>query len=427
MQDKHSFQRPGFVPVITSLLDDDLYKFTMWQVMLHQSPQATGVTEFRCRNTPKYPLSLLKQDVEEQLDWLCSLSFTQAEIEGFFAQRSYFKQDFLEFLALFRFQRKFIRVMTVGDRLVIRAEGPLVHITGFEIHVLSIVNELYFRQFPQEEALAEGRRRLAEKIALLKSFAGNAENLRRHAFEFFDFGTRRRFSKAWHAELVATLAREVPEFFKGTSNCLLALQLRLPALGTMAHEHLQKHQGLGNVQLRYATKAALEEWSQEYRGDLGIALTDVITMDAFLRDFDLYFAKLFDGLRHDSGDPFVWGRKALAHYAKLRIDAHSKRLVFSDGLDLHRCFAIYQEFANDIQTGFGIGTWLTNDVGLAALNIVMKLILVNGQTVAKVSDEPGKSFSEDLTFLRYLCSVNGVDGSWVDKLEGNNTEQALAA
>jgi nicotinate phosphoribosyltransferase len=162
------------------------------------------------------------------------------------------------------------------------------------------------------------------------------------------------------------------------------------------------------VRLRDFQKAALEDWVQEYRGDLGTALTDVVGMDAFLADFDLYFAKLFDGLRHDSGDPFVWGEKALAHYAKLKIDPHTRRLVFSDGLTVDKALALYRHFADRVQLGFGIGTQLSNDVGLKPLNIVMKLVRANGQPVAKLSDSPGKTMCEDETFLAYLRQVFGV-------------------
>ena len=143
---------------------------------------------------------------------------------------------------------------------------------------------------------------------------------------------------------------------------------------------------------------------------LGIALTDVVGMDAFLADFDLYFAKLFDGLRHDSGDPFAWGEKALAHYQRLRIDAHTKRLVFSDGLDLPAAMRLYEHFADRTQLGFGIGTSLTNDCGLVLIQIVMKLTHANGQPVAKLSDSPGKTICDDATFLAYLRQVFGVTG-----------------
>jgi nicotinate phosphoribosyltransferase len=274
--------------------------------------------------------------------------------------------------------------------------------------VLSIVNELYFRRFDAAAALAQGRRRLQAKIEGLRDF--ELEPPRRHPFEFFDFGVRRRFSGAWQREVVATLKREVPRYFRGTSNVMLARDLNLVPIGTMAHEYLQTYQALG-VRLRDHQKAALEDWVQEYRGDLGTALTDVVGMDAFLADFDLYFAKLFDGLRHDSGDPVWWGEKALAHYAGLRIDAHTKRLVFSDGLDVERAIGLYRHFGDRTQLGFGIGTHLTNDVGLEPLNIVMKLTQCNGQPVAKLSDSPGKTMCDDQTFLAYLRQVFKVQDS----------------
>jgi nicotinate phosphoribosyltransferase len=275
-------------------------------------------------------------------------------------------------------------------------------VMGFEIYVLYIVNELYFRRVDQDAALVVARERLQEKLDHLRAFA--KEPMRRSPFEFFDFGVRRRFSGAWHDEVVATLAREVPEYFKGTSNVYLAKKYNLVPIGTMAHEYLQAFQSFG-VRLRDFQKAALEDWVQEYRGDLGTALTDVVGMDAFLDDFDLYFAKLFDGLRHDSGDPVEWGEKALRHYKKLRIDAHTKRLVFSDGLTMDSAMALYRHFSDRVVCGFGIGTKLTNDTQHKALNIVMKLVSCNGQPVAKLSDSPGKTMCRDETFLAYLRQV----------------------
>ena len=248
----------------------------------------------------------------------------------------------------------------------------------------------------------EGRRRLQAKIAELKTFGHEAP--RRHPFEFFDFGVRRRFSGDWHEEVVATLVRELPQFFKGTSNVYLAKKFNLVPIGTMAHEYMQAFQSF-DVRLRDFQKKALEDWVQEYRGDLGTALTDVVGMDAYLRDFDLYFAKLFDGLRHDSGDPVEWGEKALAHYARLRIDARTKRLVFSDALTVPKALSLYRHFADRVMTGFGIGTKLTNDTGIEPLNIVMKLVRCNGQAVAKLSDTAGKSQCTDETFLAYLRQV----------------------
>ena len=391
-------------PVIQSLLDTDLYKFTMWQTMLHRHPQAQAEYRFVCRNAPAFPLAELLSEVNEQLDHLCSLSFAEDEL-AFLGGLRYIKPDFVDFLRIFRFQRRFVSARADGAALRLVAEGPQVHVTAFEIYVLALVNELYFRRVERAPALAEGRRRLDAKIALLEAFGD--EPARRHPFEFFDFGVRRRFSREWHAEVVETLKRRVPQYFKGTSNVRLAQQLGLVPIGTMAHEYLQSYQAF-DVRLRHFQRAAFEDWVQEYRGDLGVALTDVVGMDAFLADFDLYFAKLFDGLRHDSGDPVVWGEKALAHYASLRIDAHTKRLVFSDGLDLPEACRLYRHFADRVQLGFGIGTNLSNDVGHTPLNIVMKLTRCNGQPVAKLSDSPGKTLCEDETFLAYLRQVFGI-------------------
>ena len=390
--------------IITSLLDTDLYKFTMWQAMLHRHPQTQAQYEFVCRNTPAYPLTELLDAVNAELDHLCDLRFTQADLDYLGGMR-FIKSDFIDFLRIFQFQRAFIHASADGEHLRIVARGPQVHVMGFEIFVLSIVNELYFRRFDATAALAQGRINLARKIAQLQELA--SEVALAHPFELFDFGVRRRYSGAWQREVVQAFAREAGEWFKGTSNVMLARDLGLVPIGTMAHEYLQTYQALG-VRLRDFQKAALEDWVQEYRGDLGIALTDTVGMDAFLADFDLYFAKLFDGLRHDSGDPYVWGEKALAHYEKLRIDAHTKRLVFSDGLDVPAALALYHHFGDRTQLGCGIGTQLTNDMGLEPISIVMKLTHANDQPVAKLSDSPGKTLCDDPTFLAYLRQVFNV-------------------
>ncbi|MDR6214438.1 nicotinate phosphoribosyltransferase [Paracidovorax wautersii] len=395
-------------PLITSLLDTDLYKFTMWQALLHRHPQTQAEYRFVCRNQPAYPLAELLPEVNAALDDLCRLRFTPGELDYLGGLR-FIKSDFVDFLRLFQFQRAFIEARAEGDQLSIVARGPQVHVMGFEIFVLAIVNELYFRRMDPAAALAEGRRRLAAKIASVQALATEVQ--RRHPFEVFDFGLRRRYSGDWQREVVRSFATQAPQWFKGTSNVLLARDLGLVPIGTMAHEYLQTYQALG-VRLRDFQKAALEDWVQEYRGDLGIALTDTVGMDAFLADFDLYFAKLFDGLRHDSGDPVAWGEKALAHYARLRIDAHTKRLVFSDGLNVDKALSLYRHFGDRVQLGFGIGTQLTNDMGsspeMRPLNIVMKITHANGQPVAKLSDSPGKTLCDDETFLAYLRQVFSV-------------------
>lgn len=392
-------------PIIQSLLDTDLYKFTMLQVVLHKFPQTHSVYHFRCRNLDAtvYPLTDILDDLNEQLDHLCQLSFKEDELTYLRSMR-FIKSDFVDYLELFQLKRRFIKAgIDAEGRLDIWVEGPMVQAMMFEVFVLAIVNELYFNRIRSDEVLAEGERRLQAKVKLLQHYV---EQQQPHdpAFLVSDFGTRRRYSLAWQKHVIQTFHAVAPTIFRGTSNVLIAKELNIFPIGTMAHEFLQAFQAL-DVRLRDFQKAALETWVQEYRGDLGIALTDVVGMDAFLRDFDLYFAKLFDGLRHDSGDPFVWGDKAYLHYKKLKVDTKSKMLTFSDGLDLERAWSLYQYFKDRFQVSFGIGTNLTNDMGQTPLNIVLKLVECNGQSVAKISDSPGKTMTDNDTFLAYLRQV----------------------
>ncbi len=397
-------------PIITSLLDNDLYKFTMLQAMLHQFPQTHGVYRFRCRNNEDtaYPLSQIKDDLEAQLDLLCQLSFSQDELDYLRGLR-FIKSDFVDYLELFKLKRRFIKVSIDDEnRLNIDIEGPMIQAMFFEIFVLCIVNQLYYEHLNDPNALAQGQKLLDEKVQTLKHFEMlQQSDLQNPPFIVADFGTRRRYSKDWHYHVVRTLSKESPSIFRGTSNVYLAKELGITPIGTMAHEFMQAFQAL-DVRLRDSQKAALEAWVREYRGDLGIALTDVVGMDAFLEDFDLYFAKLFDGLRHDSGDPYEWGDKAIAHYEMLKIDPKTKSLTFSDGLTLQKAWDLHQYFKERIKTGFGIGTNLTNDMGLNQLNIVLKLVECNGQPVAKLSDSPGKTMIQDDTYLAYLRQVFGV-------------------
>ena len=391
--------------IIHSLLDTDLYKFTMLQVVLHKFPQTHSVYHFRCRNLEDtvYPLTDILHDLNEQLDYLCQLKFKEDELLYLRSLR-FIKSDFVDYLELFQLKRRFIKASIDSEgRLDIWVEGPMVQAMMFEIFVLAIVNELYFRRIRSDEVWAEGERRLQAKMVLLNQYQ-QEQNSNDPPFLVSDFGTRRRYSYDWQKHVIEAFHHAAPDIFRGTSNVLIAKDLGLTPIGTMAHEFLQAFQAL-DVRLRDFQKAALETWVQEYRGDLGIALTDVVGMDAFLRDFDLYFAKLFDGLRHDSGDPYEWGDKAYAHYKKLKVDSKSKMLTFSDGLNLEKAWALHQYFKDRFQVSFGIGTNLTNDMGQTPLNIVLKLVECNGQSVAKISDSPGKTMTDNDTFLAYLRQV----------------------
>ena len=390
--------------IIKSLLDTDLYKFTMLQVVLHKFPQTHSVYAFRCRNLEDttYSLSTLLDEVNSELDALCELRFTADELQYLRGLR-FIKSDFVDYLELFQLKRRFIKATIDAEgRLDIRIEGPMIQAMMFEIFVLAIVNELYFSHLDQQSAWQVGEQQLNDKIILLQDYRRQMADYD-VPFLVSDFGTRRRYSVAWQEQVIERLMA-VPEIFRGTSNVYFAKQFGITPIGTMAHEFLQAFQAL-DVRLRNFQKAALEAWVQEYRGDLGIAVTDVVGMDAFLRDFDLYFAKLFDGLRHDSGDPYEWGEKAYAHYQQLKINPKTKMLNFSDGLTLQKAWALYLHFNDRFQLGFGIGTHLTNDMGQTPLNIVLKLVECNGQSVAKISDSPGKTMTDNDTFLAYLRQV----------------------
>jgi len=219
-------------------------------------------------------------------------------------------------------------------------------------------------------------------------------------YKYADFGTRRRHSRAYQELVLERLLRLTPNYFVGTSNVHFAKQFNVKPIGTMAHEWLQAFQALTRV--ADSQKLALETWANEYRGDLGIALSDVVGFDAFLRDFDKYFSKLFDGCRHDSGDPFEWGDKLIEHYELMGINPHTKTAVFSDGLNFKEANKIYDYFHKRINTSFGIGTYLINNCGFIPLQIVIKMIECNGSPVAKISDSPGKGMCTDGSYLEYL-------------------------
>ena len=377
----------------------------MLQVVLHKFPQTHSVYHFRCRNLDDtvYPLVDILDDLNEQLDHLCKLQYTEDELLYLRSMR-FIKSDFVDYLELFQLKRRFIKAGIDSEgRLDIWVEGPMVQAMMFEIFVLAIVNELYFQRIRSNEVLEEGERRLKAKIELIQQYS-KEQNPNDPPFLVSDFGTRRRYSFEWQKHVIQEFNKAAPDVFRGTSNVLIAKEMNITPIGTMAHEFLQAFQAL-DVRLRNFQKSALETWVQEYRGDLGIALTDVVGMDAFLRDFDLYFAKLFDGLRHDSGDPYEWGDKAYAHYKKLKIDSKTKMLTFSDGLNLEKAWSLHNYFKDRFQVSFGIGTNLTNDMGQTPLNIVLKLVECNGQSVAKISDSPGKTMTDNDTFLAYLRQV----------------------
>jgi nicotinate phosphoribosyltransferase len=387
--------------IISSLLDTDLYKFTMMQVVLHHFPQAQVEYRFKCRN-PGVPLAPLVEQINDEVLQLCTLRFREKELQYLRSLR-FIKSDFVDFLGLFQLNAKYIQIKastTAGleNEIEISVKGPWLHTILFEIPVLAIVNEIFFRTTQRLPSYETGRARLQEKISLLNADEDLDE------IRIADYGTRRRFSRLWHEEVLLGLQQNLGAKFAGTSNVYFAMKHGMTPLGTMAHEYLQACQALG-PRLRDSQTFAFESWAREYRGDLGIALADVYGFDAFLRDFDMYFCKLFDGARHDSGDPFAWGERLISHYEGHRVDPKTKTFVFSDGLTVPLSIQLYRRFQGRAKTAFGIGTNLTNDLGYTPLQIVMKMVRCNGQPVAKLSDAPEKTMCDDAGYLAYLRQV----------------------
>jgi nicotinate phosphoribosyltransferase len=384
--------------IIRSLLDTDLYKFTMMQVVLHHFPGAHVEYRFKCRNG-NLDLTPYVEEIREEIRGLCSLRFAPSELD-FLRGFRFMKSDFVDLLGLFQLDDRFVEVSRRADsptEIDISIKGPWLHTILFEVPVLAIVSEVYNRNTVKTPDFAEGRRRLQAKIEL-------ANDVREADFRIADYGTRRRFSRVWHEEVIRTLKAGLRAKFVGTSNVDLAMREGLTPLGTMAHEYLQACQAVG-PRLIDSQHFAFEVWAKEYRGDLGIALSDVAGMDAFLRDFDLYFCKLFDGVRHDSSDPFEWGEKLIAHYRRMRIDPKTKTMVFSDQLNIPLAIRLYNHFKDRSSLAFGIGTNLTNDLGYEPLQIVIKMTRCNGQPVAKISDEPSKTMDYDPSYVAYLREV----------------------
>jgi len=371
-------------------LDNDLYKFTMQQAVLHNYPDAWVKLRYQCRNPQELSnvdIGVFNSRVIDKIGKFCETRFQTDELH-YLSNIEFMKPDYVDFLEDFTFKRRYINIKNNAQGLSIDIEGPWVQTILFEVPILAIISETFAEMRTESfRGMMYGLNKIDEQLPFIN-------------YLFADFGTRRRFSKSYHYLVLEKLLKLVPKNLVGTSNVELAKKFGIKPIGTMAHEWLQAHQALARVV--DSQKAALDVWAHEYRGDLGIALSDVVGFDAFLNDFDKYFAKLFDGCRHDSGDPYIWGEKLIKHYESLGIDPLTKSAVFSDGLNFEKANDIQNHFENRIKTSFGIGTFLTNNCGFKPLQIVLKMIECNKKPVAKISDSPGKGMCNDSSYLTYL-------------------------
>ncbi|WP_313148928.1 nicotinate phosphoribosyltransferase [Enterobacter sp.] len=381
-------------PVLHTLLDTDAYKLHMQQAVFHHYYDVHVAAEFRCRGDDL--LGIYADAIREQVDAMQHLTLQDEEYQ-WLSGLPFFKADYLNWLRNFRYKPEQVTVLNDNGKLDIRLEGPWREVIMWEVPLLAVISELAHRYRSPEKGVEQAVAALENKLA---AFSTLTEGLDMSRFRLMDFGTRRRFSRDVQEAIVKRLQRE--PWFVGTSNYDLARRLSLTPMGTQAHEWFQAHQQI-SPNLANSQRAALAAWLEEYPNQLGIALTDCITMDAFLRDFGPEFAERYQGLRHDSGDPVEWGEKAIAHYEKLGIDPMSKVLVFSDNLDLAKAVDLYRHFNTRVNLSFGIGTRLTCDIPqVKPLNIVIKLVECNGKPVAKLSDSPGKTICHDKAFVRAL-------------------------
>ena len=383
-----------FDPIVISLLDTDLYKFNMNQVIFHKHTNLMGEYHFKCRNENVKFTQKMLDEINEQIDHLCSLRFTHDEL-AYLKSIRFIKEDYVEFLRLWHPMRDYIKLELLDSgELKIIISGPLFSCMQFEIYVLEIVNEVYFRmQYNYEELKKSAEERLDQKI---KDF-----NSGKYTFKFAEFGCRRRLSREWEDEVVRRFATETNNCI-GTSCVYLAKKYNLIPIGTYAHEFVQMYQGIDSIPLAYTNYYAMKDWYAEYRGDNGTALSDTLTTDLFLLDFDRSMSNNYSGVRHDSGDPFEWGEKIIKHYEKFGIDPKTKTLLFSNSLDFDAAEELYQYFKDKTKVAFGIGTFCSNDTCAEALNIVIKLQFVNGRPVAKLSDSADKTMCSDEDYLSYL-------------------------
>ena len=381
-------------PIVVSLLDTDLYKFNMDQVIFHKHTNLCGQYFFKCRNKGIVFTEEMEKEIKDQIDHLCSLRFKKDELEYLRSIR-FIKDDYVEFLRLWHPIRDYVHVGRDSDgNLEIVVSGPLFSAMQFEIYLLEIVNEVYFRMKYDYETLRESaKKKLDEKIKALNDGT--------YTFKFAEFGCRRRLSREWEDVVVRRLTQETDKCV-GTSNVYLAMKYNVTPIGTYAHEYVQMYQGIDNIPLAYTNHYAMKDWYDEYQGDNGTALTDTITTDLFLMDFNRAMVNNYTGVRHDSGDPYEWGEKIIKHYQSYGVDPKTKLLLFSDSLDFDRAQKLFDYFKDRTKVSFGIGTFCSNDTCEEALNIVIKLQYVNGRPVAKLSDAPGKAMCRDENYLGYL-------------------------
>jgi nicotinate phosphoribosyltransferase len=384
------------VPIITSLLDTDWYKFTQNQVVFHQFPEAVAHYEFINRGKTQFPDGFADA-LKKELKYLSKIELTPDEYYWLEDQLA-LKSDYLDWLANYNFNPSQVHIKQTGGDLKITIEGLWEETILFEVPLMAIISELYFRMTNQVITDNSPYEKIATKGKALDDAGVN----------WIDFGTRRRYSK----EIQDAVDRTMYDFkhFLGTSNPYFAMMYDLKPVGTFAHETLMAMQA--KYSATEANRKWMEYWHEEYsnRNHMLIALTDTLTTEVFFRDFNKNLAEKFAGVRQDSGDPFEFGQKMIDHYKKLGINPKTKNIVFSDSLNTDKAIRLQERFGNEIKCVMGIGTDLSNDCGFKPLNMVIKLTAIdfgNGfKNVVKLSDDAGKHTGDPTTIAAVKKELN---------------------
>lgn len=385
--------------IIVSLLETDMYKMSMGQAIYHQFSDYKTTWSFKCRNKDVHFTDEMVAEIKRQIRLYCNLRFTEDELE-YLNHIKWIKGSYVDFLRLWKPRFEDFEITTNAEcGLAIETKGTWLNTSMYEIPTLAIVNEVYFRMaYDYEKLMQSFKERLQKKIQLLTDGTYQLG-------AFSEFGLRRRLSAEAQELAIQELVKANYPYskFVGTSNVYLAKKFGLTPVGTMAHEWIMcVGQGNHKHNPAYSNWYALDAWVKEYGVLNGTALTDAITTDCFLKDFQLTYATLFSGLRHDSGDPIEWGDKMIEHYKALEIDPKTKTLLFSDSLNFEKADKLYRYFKDKAKVAFGIGTYIANDTDVPALNIVMKTTACNGMDVAKISDTPGKGMCKNPDYVHYL-------------------------
>lgn len=394
--------------IINSLLETDLYKFSMGQAIYHQFPSYKTCWTFKCRNRDVKFSAEMVEEIKSQIKNYCSLKFTEDEL-NYLSKIEWLHEDYIDYLRLWNARYEDFEIGTAADcGFSLEVRGTWLNTSMYEIPVLAIINEVYFRMtYDYDELFVQYKRKLEEKKAWLISGKYNLGI-------FSEFGLRRRLSAEAQDLALKTLCENNLQYnnskFIGTSNVFLAKKYNVVPVGTMAHEFIMCV-GQGNPMYNpaYSNKLAMDAWTKEYGVLNGTYLTDTIGDESTHLDMGYTFSICFSGVRHDSGDPYEWGEQWIQHYEKFynkyhdeRVNPKNKTLLFSDSLDFERASKLYDYFKDRIKVAFGIGTYIANDTDVPPLNIVMKVSECNDGPVAKLSNSPSKTMCKDAEYVDYL-------------------------